>query len=270
MNTEAKEIATTVEQLPQDQPVAQPLQIAPANPILEIINGAVQAGIGVEELSKLLEMKREYDTDEARKAFAAASAKFQGLCPPIRKVATATITSRKGSGSSFSYTFPPYDEIKRTIQPHLKATGLSVTFSDFKVENGILDLACIITHVDGHSERYPFAVPVDNALTVNDMQKVGIANSYCKRYALCNALDLTGTDVDTDGNGASAEKREKAKAKRKPQNPATEEQIANLQDHLESGKLSGRDTEYITANLGSMTKLDAAGILDTLKLEQSA
>lgn len=260
MSKSAQEIATKVEQLPAVQS-PDPMQM---------LGAALERGMPVKDLGPLMDLVERHNANEAKKSFAYAMAKFQGLCPPIRKVATATIRSKKGNASSFSYTFPPYDEIKRTIQPHLSACGLSVTFSDFKIEDSILDLACIITHVDGHSESYPFAIPVDSSLTVNDMQKVGIANSYCKRYALCNALDLTGTDMDTDGNAASAEKREKAKAARKPQNPATKEQIANLKDHLESGKLNVRDTEYIAANLDKMTKLDAAGILDTLRKEQSA
>lgn len=256
MNTDTKELATV-----------EPLPVAP-NP-LTILQGAIEKGIDAEQLSQLMDLQERYEANQARRAFAAAMADFQSVCPQIRKT---------GKESRGRYTYPKLDEIMKTIQPHMKDCGLSVHFDTEMTSELIVTATCFVTHRDGHTQSNQFAAPVDQTKSnagnyiMNSTQQTGSARSYAKRYALMDALNLVGFDIDDDAQCLDdrAKNHEKAKAKRQPQNPATKEQLADLKDHLESGKLNVRDTEYIAANIDRLSKLDAAEILNTLKKEQSA
>lgn len=165
---------------------------------MQLLQAAVENNVDADQLEKLMDLQERYEANQARRAFAEAMARFQAKCPRIAKTGKAKV--RMKSGGEYGYTFPKLDEILSTIQPHLDANGLSVAFSDFRIENHMLSLSCVVRHCGGHAEDFPFAVPVDEGMSINKMQQVGVSNSYCKRYALCNALNLVGTDLDNDGN----------------------------------------------------------------------
>jgi hypothetical protein len=165
---------------------------------MDLLSLAVEKGVDPDQLGKFMDLQERYEKRVAYQQYCQAFAAFQAECPRIKKTGRARITTR--TGGKYEYTFPKLEEIIATIKPHLKASGLSISFSEFELVNDTLNLACIVRHAGGYSERFPFSVPVDPSLTVNDMQKVGISNSYCRRYAVCNALNLVGADADSDGH----------------------------------------------------------------------
>jgi hypothetical protein len=191
---------TTKPPVIQDRPIAtvEPGAAPAAITPMELMGRAIEKGLDPDQLEKFMDLQERYEDRVSRAMYAAAMSRFQGDCPTIRKTGRAKITTK--TGGAYQYTFPKLSKILATIKPHLKKHGLSVSFSDFDVQDAQLNLACIIRHETGYSESFPFAVPVDPSLTVNDMQKIGISNSYCRRYALCNALNLVGADDDSDGH----------------------------------------------------------------------
>lgn len=194
MSTSVKEM-TNVEQL-------QP------NPMM-ILSAAVERGVDADQLSKLMDLQERYQANQARIAFHSAMAEFQAICPTIKK------TSR-GHNSNYA----GYDEIHRTIRPHLEKCGLSVRF-DSESSDSIHTAICYVSHRDGHTEANHFACPVDGDMRANDSQKMGSANSYAKRYALTNALNLVGSENDDDGQSAGTP-------------TITDKQIVELTDHMEA------------------------------------
>ena len=64
-------------------------------------------------------------------------------------------------------------------------------------------MVCIVHHVEGHSERTAFPVPIDRAARMNDTQKVGSALTYGRRYALCAALGIVTAEEDDDAIAAA-------------------------------------------------------------------
>ena len=177
----AKEI-TNVENLP----------IARPDPMM-ILQAAVERGVDADQLGKLMDLQERYQANQARIAFSSAMSDFQAHCPTILK-------SKKAD----RYSYAPLDEILRTIRPHLDTCGLSIRFSTLTT-GLIITALCTISHRDGHSEQSEFAAPVDSNMKVNDTQKMGSANSYAKRYALMNALNLVASDEDDDGYRAGVE-----------------------------------------------------------------
>ena len=258
MNTRAKELSPVVE--------AADIKTLQVNPLM-ILQAAIEKGIDADQLEKLMTLQERWEANQARKAFDAAMADFQAHCPIIKKTREAD-----------RYWYAPLDEVLRTIRPHLEATGLSVRFST-ETEGPVITAICTVSHRDGHSEVSHFTAPIDEQMRVNETQKMGSANTYAKRYALMNALNLAAGNEDDDGVRAShppptAEEvaaHEKAKANRKPQDPATDEQLAEIQKHIDvlkkqpESKRTTTQLEYWLKNKDHMTKSDAAEILRRLQ-----
>ena len=165
--------------------------------VLNIIATSVAAGgTDVAVLEKMFDL---YERDEARKAaklFDAAMSEFQGTVKPIRRIKKAD-----------RFTYAPIEEIIRTIQGDLSANGLSVRFDTKFESDGYITAYCTVSHVGGHKERSEFTCPVDkeNKQRINVAQQQASANSYARRYALSNALNLVYSDEDDDGNAAGTQ-----------------------------------------------------------------
>lgn len=168
---------------------------APENP-LAIIAAAKDADPA--NLEKLMELQERWENRQAQRSFSEALAAFQSECPIIQK-------TRKGHNSLYA----SYDDIIREIRPLLQKHGLSVRFSTSQAESS-LHVTCIVSHAAGHCEESTLTIPVDASMRANDSQKVGSANSYARRYAIMNALNIVVSEEDDDGTaGCTVEVTEK-------------------------------------------------------------
>ena len=205
-----------------------------------LIARAIEANVPVEALERLLAMRAELKRELAREEFNRALAAFQADIPPITKTKVARIETARGK---YTYHYADIADIQRAIAPRMRDSGLSVTF-DTTQEADTLTVTCIVHHVDGHSERTAFPVPIDRTARMNDTQKVGSALTYGRRYALCAALGIVTAEDDDDGQGAGQLARnegEEGKAEPQaspPEPPAA--RISNAQHRL----LEARITEY--------------------------
>lgn len=164
-------------------------------PALALIQNALDNKVDPESLEKLLNIKQQWEADEARKAFARAMASFQARCPIIKK-------AREVQGKKMSYYYAGFDDIMRKIRTLLSETGLSITFSCDASTDQSIHIVATILHRDGHFIESKFNCPIPD-MYVNDSQRAGSALSYAKRYALCAALNIVVSDEDDDGDRAN-------------------------------------------------------------------
>ena len=61
-----------------------------------------------------------------------------------------------------------------------------------------MEVTCKITHSLGHSETSTFEIPIDNGDYMTAPQKYASAQTFAKRYTLCNALGISTSEEDTD------------------------------------------------------------------------
>jgi len=166
-----------------------------ANPIAPLLAAITQSGItpdNADALGKVLAMYERMEAQRAAKDFAAAFAAVQAEMPSVQ--ATRAVP---GNGGEIRYTFAPFDEIMRTVQPILARHGFSVSF-DSRIEEGRMVALCTLTHASGHSRTNQFAVRGGKGPPgTNDAQADGSNRSYARRYALCDALNIS-IDHDTD------------------------------------------------------------------------
>lgn len=171
------------------------LAVDQTNPIGPMLNAIVANGItgeSVEALERLANLYQRMEEQRAAKAFAAAFAAVQSEMPSVQ--ATRAVP---GNGGEVRYTFAPFDEIMRTVQPILARHGFSVSF-DSRMEDNRTVALCTLTHASGHSRTNQFAVRGGKGPPgTNEAQADGSARSYARRYALCDALNIS-IDHDTD------------------------------------------------------------------------
>lgn len=152
----------------------------------------------VEKLERLMDMQERVESRIAKWNFDRAVSDFQGECPQIPKKRKISL----GSGPPVPYA--SYDDMMLIIQPLLTKHGLSVSFDTVYRGEGVADYICKVSGY-GHTEPRTLTLPWPSNMRVNDTQKMGAANSYGKRYALQNALNIVVTDEDTDAEGLDVE-----------------------------------------------------------------
>lgn len=197
MPSEAPEPAAQAVQLAEER-TNTPARAQEPNP-LQMLSQALDAGHDVTKLERLFDLAERYEAKRARAEFASALADFQAECPPIRETKLATVVTK--DGGSYSYSYADLDQIMRTVRPYLGKHGLSVRYdAEISDDAKRIKSTCYVMHRGGHQETTTFVVPVDEAMKVNDSQKMGSANSYACRYNVVNALALTTGEDDDAGS----------------------------------------------------------------------
>jgi hypothetical protein len=164
------------------------------NGALALIRDALKSDVSPEKLSALLAVKKDWEADEARKAFNIAVSEFQQRCPIIEK-----------ADDAYGKKYARIDRIWREIRPLLTQLGLSVTWQTCELRDKLCRVEGQLRHRDGHGERLVQDVPLPDQLKgQNEAQRMGSASTYAKRYALCAALGIV-TGEDDDGHAAGTQ-----------------------------------------------------------------
>lgn len=165
-------------------------KIVSTDPFLPIIEQVSKASDGdIAKLEKLLEMKKNWDKEQARKSFLCAFSAFQEEMPPVQKLK---------SGHHGKYA--DICDLVSIAKPYLSKNGLSYRFQQTDSERR-MTIECIISHVDGHSVSTSMESELVTASNggMNNLQQRGATISYIRRYALSSALGIVTADEDSDG-----------------------------------------------------------------------
>jgi ERF superfamily len=162
-----------------------------------LLSQAIERGASIETVERLVALAQEMRALQAREAWFTAIARFQDQCPVIYKTASAKIQT---SRASFSYNYAPLPEILAIVQPVMAPLGLSVSWRTPRIENDRVVVSCRVAHALGHIEDSgEIAMPIifaDPGIGATPPQRVGIALSYAKRYALLGILGLAPEEDD--------------------------------------------------------------------------
>ncbi len=178
--TEPKEIRS----LRQDP---APMQVGA---MLQAIIAKGITGDAVGAVEQLVKLQERMASRQAERDFAAAFVALQAEMPKVQ--ATKGVPAKDGT---IKYKFAPYDEIMKQVGPLLQSHGFTVTFSTDYLQGTPQRLVqhCTLQHVTGHKRTNSFAVRIgDGPPGASATQADGAANTYAKRYALINALNITG------------------------------------------------------------------------------
>jgi len=167
------------------------LQIAAESDAL--VRLAIDKNLDVDKLERIIALHNEAKAHAAKAAFFEAFKRLQSELPEIVK--RRTVSKRDGGG--LLYKFANLTDIVRVLRPLEQAHGFAHRF-EFAEEGGRLCVTCIVTHVDGHSERSTFTVPATTGQNTSAAQNAGIMQTYGMRYAIIGAYGITTADEDMD------------------------------------------------------------------------
>lgn len=187
-----------------DAPDPHPETMPQATNILAVIDRAVASKTDPATMERMFALYERMEAMRARKEFAEAMSAFKADCPPIpRRTENAQFKVTR-DGVTRARRYAALEDIEATIREPLGKHGLSFRWGETKVADGILTMACVVSHVGGHSESSAVSLPIDSKAGCSDQQKTGAAMTYAQRYSLVQALGLTSCDEDDDGNDLNA------------------------------------------------------------------
>ena len=176
---------------------------------LAMIQAAIDKGLDLEKLEKLLSLQERYDANEARKAYTKSMAIVHKNISFVAKTLTNTHTRSK---------YASLDNIIIQTKEVYTAEGFSISFYEETIERPEYIRICAkVTHKLGHFESYHYDIPLDGKGLKGNANMTAIhakasSTSYAQRYLMCMIWNIP-TGTDNDGNGAVKEKIDENKIK---------------------------------------------------------
>jgi hypothetical protein len=171
--------------------------------LIERMASNPQVDIG--KLQALLDMQERLENRQREAAFNAAFARLQQRLPRITKKGeikydanpdAKTAAGRKGSSTAYAR----WEDIMEAILPHLHEEGFALTYDAPPGPDGRITCVATLIHRDGHSRSSSFGpMPLDTSGGKNNLQAAGSTDSYGKRFATRDLLNLVYEGLDDDG-----------------------------------------------------------------------
>lgn len=190
---------STTELVPSDPIRVVALDQAQPTSIMGLLEIATK-GNNIEVLERIMALKREEDSRNAKAAYTRAMQAFQDECPVIIKSRAVLNKFDKEL-----YRYAPLDRIIERVRPLLKKHGFSydleTEFHEAKVR-----AVCTVRHIGGHDEKRTVELPlITKTEIMSASQQVSGTITFAKRVAFCNIFGIMTGDEDRDGNGTDPE-----------------------------------------------------------------
>lgn len=174
-----------------------PMAVAPAAGPMGMAMKAMSMGMTIADLQGLLALQKDYEANEARKAYVADMAAFKLNPPEIFKTKAVSY----GEGAT-SYMHATLGDVCERIVEALAKHGFSHRWDTQQQQGGLICVTCTITHRLGHSESTTLSASADQSGKKNNIQAMASTVTYLQRYTLLAATGLATKDMqDDDGAG---------------------------------------------------------------------
>jgi hypothetical protein len=178
-------------------PVPVPAVSSPAQLLSTIIEMARDESLDIDKLRVLLEMQQQMEVRQAEIEFNRALARLSAKLPQVPRNGVVRLGEGKGS-----YPFAKWEDMDKIIRPLLAEEGFALSFTTHDREGSGAVITGKLRHRDGHSETAQMSLPADFGPGRNDLQAMGSALQYGKRYCAEMLLNIVREGVDNDGAGA--------------------------------------------------------------------
>jgi len=165
------------------------LQVGQSAGVMAVIERAVtNPDVDIEKMQQLLDMQERIMAKDAEMTFNQAMVS-----------ALAEIPSFEQSTKGHQFMYASFESINHVVKPILAKHNLFMNFTtSFNGDGGVM-VTAVITHKDGHAKQTTGLFPFDTTGSKNDIQAVGSAISYGKRYMQNSLLNITTHSEDDDG-----------------------------------------------------------------------
>ena len=158
----------------------------------------------VEKMRALLDMQRDIEERDAKKAFTRAFNALQAELPIINKdgkIDHGDGTTARGN-QRLKTRFATYPNLNRVVGPLLKKHGFTFSTSMEPDPNGSMIAVSTLSHIEGDFRKTHFRLTADTTGSKNNQQGWGSSQQYGMRYnmiALLNIVTEAKDDADNDG-----------------------------------------------------------------------
>ncbi len=171
---------------------------------LDLITIAVQKGMGLEYIEKLIDLKNQEEDRKLAEEQRQAELQFSHDFAEMQKEFTPV--KRTKENKKYSSSYATIDEMQRQYGPILSDHGFAYEWEDTNLEDGSMKVVFCLKKY-GHVKRSALVLPPYTPDTgssgkaiMNPMQAIGTVVSYGHRYTMKAGLGVTETDDDNDGN----------------------------------------------------------------------
>lgn len=170
---------------------------APVSRQVHPVVAAMMAGSPTPEtLRELLKVQREWEADEARKAFTRAMVALKRDLPAvIARDATVDFTGAKGRTH---YTHATLAGAMAAVSDVLASHGFSVGWIP-STDDRMVRVTCRLTHAEGHCEEATLSSPPDTSGSKGQAQAVASTVTLLQRYTLLALLGIATADMHDPG-----------------------------------------------------------------------
>jgi len=194
--------ANVIEMLEEPAPTRLPAVASELGGPLGAAMQALKLGVSVADMKDMLALQKDWEANEARKAYVADMAAFKLNPPEIFKTKAVSIKTRDG-GQGPQYSHATLGEVCEKIVEGLAKHGFSHRWDTRQPEGGQIFVTCTLTHRLGHSESTTLNSSRDETGAKNNIQSLSSTITYLQRYTLLGASGLATKDMpDDDGKGA--------------------------------------------------------------------
>ena len=213
----------------------------------DLLRMAVEQGADLDRLERLMALQERWEANEARKAFTIAMTAFKS--EPMEIFKRKKVGYETTKGDFVGYTHAELSDVTDVVGPAMARHSLSYRW-DVKQEQGQVVVACIVTHIMGHSERVTMNAAPDASGKKNAIQQVASTLTYMQRYTLLAVTGMSTKGMDDDGESSTDKKQEARRAQ------WLEDQKANINDARNTGELR-KTMEYAVGKAREENDQDA-------------
>ena len=182
---------------------------APVNLLQVIAAAAANPRCNVEKMKALLDMQRDIEDRDARKAFTVAFNALQSELPVIDrdgKIDHGDGVTARGN-KKLKTRYATYPNLMTVCNPLMKRHGFTLSSTVRSNPAGLMVVTSHLEHVMGHFRETEFTLSADTSGGKNNQQGWGSSQQYGMRYnaiALLNITTKAPQDADNDGFPVSA------------------------------------------------------------------
>lgn len=166
---------------------------------LQQMKEAKKMGLTIPEMKEMLELQKEYEANEARKAFHVALAEFKKNPPQVVK---DKLNEKYGS----AYT--TIGNMVNTVNEAMGPFGLNARWDYPETADNTLKVSCILSHTLGHEETVTLTGAPDTSGSKNVQQERKAGRTYLKleTFEAVTGMASVNGNIDDDGNSAAPTK----------------------------------------------------------------
>jgi len=149
-------------------------------------------------LRELLAVQREWEANEARKAFAVALVALKRDLPTV--IARDKTVAFEARGGKTSYAHASLAGVMDAITDPLTQHGFSLAWTPTTGKDGV-SVTCRLTHAAGHREECTISAPPDTSGSKSPAQAVASTITLLQRYTALSLLGIATADMKEPEGG---------------------------------------------------------------------